>query len=654
MYTCDLVYTLFLFPIRRLWTALISLRKQSLASISSATLASVSSVILACIPLVTLASILQVTEPAFAERRVIQLSELGIRPGMAENYTPLFQKALDELKAKTLNSSDTLELQLAPGIYTFSTEGAREATYFISNHDQPQPRQIGIHLKGWKHFILNGKGSEFLFDARMLPIVIDGCQGVELRTLTIDFTNPQIAQLHILETDTLLGTTFTPAPWVQWRIDAEGRLVTYGKNWLSVPEFGLAFDPSSREIIYRTSDLSFPNKQIQEVRDSHLLKEGKGSTPILFAPEWRHPRLKAGMVFAARTGFRPQPALFVTDSRGVRLEAITVHYAEGMGLLAQNTEDIYLRYFNVMLRPSATSSRYFTTEADATHFVGCRGTVSVQHSRFENMMDDAMNVHGVYLKVVRREGNALVGRFTHPQAYGLDWASIGDSVRLVTTTDIQQLGAPLRVSNIEVVDRATDTGAKELKITFAERLPREISPRISLSLENLTRTPSVIFSDNLIRHNRARGILINTPRPVRITDNLFDHVSGAAILFSTDCNQWYESGGTQDVVIRGNIFQDVLTSLYQFTTAVISIHPVIPQLEKQKKPFYGRGVGSIRIEDNIFRTFDTPLLHAISVDGITWQRNRVEPTQSYPKYHPNQQPYRLEGCRNVTIDGKAY
>lgn len=79
-----------------------------------------------------------------------------------------------------------------------------------------------------------------------------------------------------------------------------------------MPEFGLAFDPSSREIIYRTSDLSFPNKQIQEVRDSHLLKEGKGSTPVLFAPEWRHPRLKAGMVFAARTGFRPQPALFVT------------------------------------------------------------------------------------------------------------------------------------------------------------------------------------------------------------------------------------------------------------------------------------------------------------------------------------------------------
>ena len=230
MYACDSIYTLFLFPMRRLWAALISLRKQSLASISSATLASVSSVTLASIPLVILASILLVTQPAFAERRVIQLSELGIRPGMAENYTPLFQKALDELKAKTLNSSDTLELQLAPGIYTFSTEGAREATYFISNHDQPQPRQIGIHLKGWKHLILNGKGSEFLFDARMLPIVLDSCQGVEVRGLTIDFTNPQIAQLHILETDTLLGTTFTPAPWVQWRIDAEGRLVTYGKN----------------------------------------------------------------------------------------------------------------------------------------------------------------------------------------------------------------------------------------------------------------------------------------------------------------------------------------------------------------------------------------------------------------------------------------
>ena len=115
---------------------------------------------------------------------------------------------------------------------------------------------------------------------------------------------------------------------------------------------------------------------------------------------------------------------------------------------------------------------------------------------------------------------------------------------------------------------------------------------------------------------------------------------------------WYESGQTREVVIRRNTFQDVLTSLYQFTTAVISIHPIIPELTLQHHPFYGQGAGSIRIEDNIFRTFDTPLLHAISTDGILWRGNKIEPTKTYPKYHPNQKRFLLEGCRNIDIEPK--
>ena len=50
---------------------------------------------------------------------------------------------------------------------------------------------------------------------------------------------------------------------------------------------------------------------------------------------------------------------------------------------------------------------------------------------------------------------------------------------------------------------------------------------------------------------------------------------------------WYESGQTREVTIRRNLFQDVLTSLYQFTSAVISIHPIIPELASQHHPFYG-------------------------------------------------------------------
>lgn len=36
----------------------------------------------------------------------------------------------------------------------------------------------------------------------------------------------------------------------------------------------------------------------------------------------------------------------------------------------------------------------FTTQADATHFSGCKGKITSCNGLYEGMMDDAINVHG--------------------------------------------------------------------------------------------------------------------------------------------------------------------------------------------------------------------------------------------------------------------
>ena len=589
--------------------------------------------------------------PLGATRRTIHLSSLGLRAGTKENSTPLLRKILEGLQSKLEQGTDTLELLFPSGRYHLASEGAAEREYFISNHDHAGIRPIGLLLKGWRHVILRGEGSELLFEERMLPIVLDSCRGVELRGFTIDYTNPQISQLRLLRSDTTRGMIFSPEPWVKWRISPEGKFETYGANWQMTPDHGLAFDAKTRELCYHTSDVLFPNRDIRQLTREEAKRygvKGRQSEPILYAPHWRDAQLKDGTIFAARTGYRPQPAIFVNGCQDIRLHDITIHFAEGMGLLAQRSEDIHLERFSVELRPKG--GRYFTTQADATHFVACRGQISVERCRFENMMDDALNVHGVYLKVVGREGkHTLLGRFMHEQSFGFPWADLGDSVRLVTSRDIQGLEGFFHVSAISSAEGKSLDGAREVRITFREELPADYTPERGISMENLTRTPRVLFARNLVRHNRARGILINTPRPVLIEENTFDHVSGSAILFSTDNNMWYESGQTREVTIRRNLFEDVLTSLYQFTSAVISIHPIIPDLEAQRQPFYGQGAGSIRIVENTFRTFDTPLLHAISTNGILWRDNRIEPTRSYPKYHPNQQRFLFEGCRHIDI-----
>ncbi|MEG0163195.1 MAG: alpha-1,3-galactosidase B, partial [Mucinivorans sp.] len=93
----------------------------------------------------------------------------------------------------------------------------------------------------------------------------------------------------------------------------------------------------------------------------------------------------------------------------------------GMGLLAQMSENITLNGFSVCLR-GADDPRYFTTQADATHFSGCKGLIRSENGLYENMMDDAINVHGTYLKVTKRlSDNVLIGTYMHSQAYGFRW-----------------------------------------------------------------------------------------------------------------------------------------------------------------------------------------------------------------------------------------
>ena len=223
------------------------------------------------------------------------------------------------------------------------------------------------------------------------------------------------------------------------------------------------------------------------------------------------------------------------------------------------------------------------------------------------MADDAINVHGTYLRVTRRmDDHTLHARYMHPQAWGFKWGEPGDSVQFVESERMETVGNHIHtIRSIKPIDQ-TETGAKVFEITFADTLPAEISEAGKYGMENLTWTPEVVFADNIVRNNRARGALFSTPRRVVCENNLFDHPHGTAILLCGDCNGWYETGACKEVTIRNNTFVNALAGSYQFTNAVISIYPEIPDLDGQERLFHS----GIVVEDNLFEIFDHPLLYA--------------------------------------------
>ena len=563
--------------------------------------------------------------------KVYRAADFGIIPGTGEDMTDEVATAIETIKTECNGSPAVLLFE--GGDYDFYPDSANVREYYISNHDQDNPKRVAVVLEGVKNLTLKAEGegkdarrADFYMNGRMLPIAMIGCENCTLDFIGIDTRVPQITQVEVLENDTENGfITYRIAPYANYKI-IDGRLVVYGSNWEMTPSAGIAFDGKARHLVYRTSDIWVGVHNVEEVE------------PRVIRAPWRDARLLPGTVVAMRSYARPTPGIFVSECKNVSFNAVTVYYAEGMGLLAQVSENLTLDGFRVAAR---SNERYFTTQADATHFSACKGTIKSVNGLYEGMMDDAINIHGTYLRVKERlDDYTLVGRYMHPQAYGFYWGGAGDSVQFVRS-NVMEITEGNRVVEIAPYDKEQLAGCKEFKIKFEKALPQDIANG-NYGIENLEWTPEVLFADNTIRNNRARGTLFSTPKRTVVENNFFDHTSGTAILLCGDCNGWFETGACRDVLIRNNRFVNSLTNMFQFTNGIISIYPEIPDLAAQTKYFHGGNGKGVVIENNIFETFDAPIVYAKSLDGLVFRGNKIIQNNDFQPFHWNNRRFFFE------------
>lgn len=215
---------------------------------------------------------------------------------------------------------------------------------------------------------------------------------------------------------------------------------------------------------------------------------------------------------------------------------------------------------------------YFTAQADATHFSGCKGKITSINGLYEGMMDDAINVHGTYLKVTKRvDDNTLVARYMHGQSYGFEWGYVGDAVQFVKSNTMELVGSKNEIVAINAIDKPTVHGTKEFEIKFKTALDERINENNTCGIENLEWTPEVYFANNTIRNNRTHGALFSTPKPTLV-------------------------------------------------------------------------------ENNVFETFDSPIVYAKSVDGLIFRNNEIKKNNDYPAFHWNKKPFFLERVINATVE----
>jgi hypothetical protein len=199
-------------------------------------------------------------------------------------------------------------------------------------------------------------------------------------------------------------------------------------------------------------------------------------------------------------------------------------------------------------------------------------------------------VHATCLGIKEVESpRTFIARYMHGQAYGFEVMEPGEQLQFIHGPTLELNPQLRKVEKVEVID------PRHVRVTLTEDIPAGIGT--GDAIENADWHPSVDFSNNTVRHNRARGALFTTPKPVRVIGNHFDHTHGSAILLAGDAQGWYESGACQDVLIKDNVFRHGLTGLYQFTDALIAICPEVRKPGEQKQRYHR----NVRIIGNQFK-----------------------------------------------------
>ncbi|MGO8929852.1 MAG: right-handed parallel beta-helix repeat-containing protein [Limisphaerales bacterium] len=552
----------------------------------------------------------------------VRVTDFGAQPDSRRNAVVAVQRALEACR-----KVDHPVLVFPAGRYDFWPQGCVERDYFESNTTANNPKRLGIFVESLSGVTIDGGGSTFVFHDRMQPFTVDHCSGITLRNCSIDWDIPLTAEAVV---------EGASEDYLDLRIDDRqfpyvlegGKLVFVGEGWKSGWWDTMEFDGQTLRVVPGTGDNGCLGQGWQKYRADEL-ERGRVRLHYHFG---RRPAV--GNVLILRHSERDHAGLFIIESKDTTIENVNLHHCAGLGLLAQYSENITIRRFQVV--PSARR-KVLSGHDDGVHISNCRGLIQVEECRFHGLMDDPINVHGTSVRILDRLGaDRLRCKFMHEQSTGMTWGREGDRVGFIEHNSMRTVAQGV-CAKYEAKDRDT------FEVTFEEAVPEAIKP--GDGLENLTWSPDVTIRGCRFDSNRARGILVSTPGRVLIERNRFES-SGSAILIAGDANYWYESGAVKDVTIRGNAFEaPCLTSMYQFCEGIVSICPEIPQLDPAH-PFHR----NIRIENNEFHPFDYPVLYAKSVDGLRFSNNRIIRSHDFAPFHSRHATLTLEACHNVRVE----
>lgn len=525
----------------------------------------------------------------------VDVTRFGAVPNDGKDDTAAILAAIEECR------------KLAPAILLFP-----KGQYDFFAGSNPNDKGTLFPVADIDRLTIEGNGAEFIIHGVTGIFRFANCQNLNIRHFTIDWDRPPFSLGKVIAVE---GNHFDVEVFPEYPV----------KGGEPVGAF-MDFDPETRLPMRHGLDEYYTCEKTELVREQVLRVHLKHQA-----------RIKPGVLVQLRHQVYGPSTFVCSRCSNVTVEDVTVHTVPGMGFIGSVCTNINLKRFRVVPRPG--SGHLMSATADATHFGGCKGTISMEDCEYEGMGDDAVNIKsGLYLSLKEKIDDRTI-----LAAHNLKMIDAPDPGDVMEISHVDDL-IPYATARVKKVEVLPNDGLH--KVEFIDPLPAELKEGDVFG--NATRTPKVRISNCRVRNNRARGMLIQT-RDAIVENCNFTNCTGPGILVLTEVVYFFESIGTRDVVVRNCTFDHVNYGAAIGPGALCAM-AYLKDFKYPPKPGVHKNV---IFEGNVIRNTDNSGIFVAGTDGITIRSNKITNACDYPTTDSGSSAIYVMSSRDILIEANT-
>lgn len=498
----------------------------------------------------------------------------------ADNTKP-FQEALAYCRKNGIR-----KLTVPKGVYHFrSCEG-----------------QAHLPIDDMEDFVLDGRGSEFIFESVASYISVKRSRRILIKDLVLDW-NWEKTPLASVGTVTSVASDGSYIECVfpeRKDVPEDMRFSIVGpfdpKRYTPGVEGGIEFRPYYNDHVKKSGDEESDKKMqalVRELSNIFLQKQEKtGPSTLRFYtvdPKFTKKYFHRGDCFRFRHYEYDILTVPIEDSTDVTLDRITLYSSPGSGFVGNgDISGLHFKNCRVTVRPGCV--RNISTATDCLHVCNSQGGFIIEDCEFGYAGDDCINIHdNSSMGAQRIDDHTLLALRVTKEAVLFEK---GYPVEL-RMPDLSPMGFTSVLTDVSYRPES-----RTCLLTFADELPKELPPDTVLWNQRF-RTQNYIIRRCRFTNNRARGVLLQGSNGL-VEDNIFENIQGAAIQIETGCeSRWSEGHGVKNLILRRNVIRHCDLNAWQMAELYMGVY--LPDGRTEEGVFE-----NILIEENSF--IDCPRL----------------------------------------------